>query len=79
MTNRSLLVGFSSLILLTIAVILKLDIEETEKLLRLAGYSLAKESSLLDSIFAYFIDIKNHSIEKIEEALIHYGLKPLLK
>ena|SRR5690625_222309 len=61
--------------LLTLAIILKLNLEETEKLLRVAGYSLARELTTYESIFGYFIEKQIYRFTEIDEVLDYYGEK----
>lgn len=59
--------------LLCLAIAFKLNIEETEKLLRVAGYSLAKENSVFDTILAFFIEKGIYKITEIDEYLDEYN------
>lgn len=59
--------------LLCLAIAFKLNMEETEKLLRTAGYSLAKENTILDTILAFFIERGFYKITEIDEYLDEYN------
>jgi transcriptional regulator with XRE-family HTH domain len=63
--------------LLCLALILKLTIEETEKLLRVAGYSLAEDITVSEAIIGYFIKEKRYSTWDIDEQLAKYGQKTI--
>ncbi|OUM88669.1 hypothetical protein [Parageobacillus thermoglucosidasius] len=59
--------------LLCIAIALKLNLEETEKLLRKAGYSLARDVSVFESIIGFFIEKGIYCITTIDEYLVNYN------
>lgn len=59
--------------LLSLAIILKLDLEETEKLLRVAGYSLARDLTTYEAIMGYCIENQIYSFMEIDEILHEYG------
>lgn len=61
---------------LSLAVGLELSLEETEELLKRAGYSLS-ESCNFDIIVGYFIENKIYDIFKINETLFYYKEKLL--
>lgn len=63
--------------LLCLAVILKLDLEETEKLLRIAGYSLAEDLTNFEAIMGYFIKKQIYSFLEIDQQLMKYGEKTI--
>ena len=60
------------------AIGLKLDLEETKRLLASAGYAI-NPSSKFDLIIQYFIESKNYNILEIDTMLSHYDLKTLIK
>ena len=61
---------------LSLCIALKLDLEQSNDLLRKAGYALS-HSSMADVIVEYFIKNKIYDIYAIDEALLHYDQKPL--
>ncbi len=61
---------------LSIAVGLRLNMDETVDFLRLAGYALSPISQT-DVVVEYFIEQKNYSVIKIDMVLFDYGLDPL--
>lgn len=63
--------------LLCLAVILKLDLKETEKLLRVAGYSLAEELTVYEAIMGFFIKKQIYSFFEIDQQLSKYGEKTI--
>lgn len=64
--------------LLCLSVILKLTLKETEKLLRVAGYSLAEELTIYEAIIGYFIKKQIYSIFEIDQQLLQYGQKTII-
>jgi hypothetical protein len=48
-------------------------LEETEKLLRKAGYSLARDVSVFESIIGFFIEKGIYCITTIDEYLVNYN------
>lgn len=63
--------------LLCLAVILKLNLEETEKLLRVAGYSLAEDLTVYEAIMGFFIKKGIYSFFEIDQQLSRYGEKTI--
>lgn len=61
---------------LSLAVGLRLNMDETIDFLRLAGYALSPISQT-DVVVEYFIEHKNYSVIKIDMVLFDYGLDPL--
>lgn len=59
--------------LLCIAIALRLNLEETETLLRMAGYSFTKDLTVLESIIAFFIEKERYNIFDIDTQLERYG------
>lgn len=66
----------SKTVCLAFAIAMKLDKNNTIKLLQSCGYNLV-ESNLLDSIVNFYIDQKNYDIYKINNSLFSYSLGPL--
>jgi O-acetyl-ADP-ribose deacetylase (regulator of RNase III)/transcriptional regulator with XRE-family HTH domain len=64
--------------ILALAVGLKLNIMEAEKLLEHAGYAFSPISPT-DQVVKYFITHKDYNAMKIDIVLFDYGLDPLLK
>lgn len=60
----------------SLALALELDIDETNDLLASAGYSLSK-SELFDLIILFCIEKKIYQIEDVNTALEYFDLKPL--
>lgn len=63
--------------LLSLAVILKLNLEETEKLLRVAGYSFSEDLTIYEAIIGYFIKEEIYSFFEIDQQLMKYGEKTI--
>lgn len=63
--------------LLCLAVILRLNLEETEKLLRVAGYSLAEDLTVFEAIMGYCIKKQIYSFFEIDNFLSNYGEKTI--
>jgi hypothetical protein len=61
---------------LALALALKLDCEETEMLLRTAGYSLSP-SDISDLVIRFFLEKKIYDLQIVNEALHYFRLKPL--
>ncbi len=61
---------------LSLAVGLRLNMDETVDFLRLAGYALSPISQT-DVVVEYFIEHENYSVIKIDMVLFDYGLDPL--
>ena len=61
---------------IALCVALKLNLEETNGLLRKAGYTLS-HSNKADVIIEYFIKNQIYDLYTIDEALLHYDQKPL--
>ncbi|MEC5424325.1 hypothetical protein QGM71_12565 [Virgibacillus sp. C22-A2] len=59
--------------LLRLAIAFKLNTEETERLLRMAGWSLAEENTVFDTILAFFIEKGVYKITEIDEYLDEYN------
>lgn len=62
--------------ILALAISMRLTLDETQNLLRSAGYALS-DSSEMDIIVGYFIDHNIFDIFKVNEALDSFGLKGL--
>lgn len=56
--------------LLCLSIAFRLDMENTEKLLKKAGYSLASETSTFDHIIGFFIEKGIYSTTRIDECLV---------
>lgn len=63
--------------LLCLAVILKLSLEDTEKLLQVAGYSLATDLTNFEAILGFAIKKQIYSFYEIDEQLSKYGEKTI--
>lgn len=63
---------------LSLAVGLRLNLDETVDFLRLAGYALSPISQT-DIVVQYFITHEDYSVMKIDITLFDYGLEPLSK
>ncbi|WP_026529262.1 macro domain-containing protein [Butyrivibrio sp. VCD2006] len=63
---------------LSLAVGLRLNLDETVDFLRLAGYALSPISQT-DVVVKYFITHKDYNVMKIDVTLFDYGLDPLSK
>lgn len=61
---------------LSLAIGLQLNMEETVELLRVAGYALSPVSQT-DAVVEYFIKKKYYNVLKIDIVLFDYGLEPL--
>ena len=61
---------------IALALALELSLDETQDLLRIAGFTLSR-SILFDSIIEYFISQGNYDIFEINEVLSAYNLRPL--
>jgi len=61
---------------ISLALALELDQNETKELLSSAGYSLSK-SDLSDLIILFFIERRIYKIDDINYALEYFGLKPI--
>ena len=61
---------------ISLCIALKLDLDESNELLKKAGYTLS-HSNMSDVIIEYFIKNKIYDIYAIDEALLHYDQKPL--
>ena len=62
----------------SLCIALKLNLEESNDLLKKAGYTLS-HSNMADVIIEYFIKNQIYDIYTIDEALLHYDQKPLGK
>ncbi len=62
--------------MLALAVGLRLDLDETEDFLKIAGYVLSPISQT-DKVVEYFIEHKDYNVLKIDIVLFDYGLDPL--
>ncbi|WP_077318179.1 hypothetical protein [Virgibacillus proomii] len=63
--------------LLCFAVALRLNIEETDDLLRWAGLTLAEENSVFDNIIGYFIEKEIYDPIEIDQYLVEFGESPM--
>ena len=63
--------------LLSLAIALRLNMDETIDFLRMSGYAFSPFSSV-DKIFEYFIRNKIYDIYKIDIVLFDYGLPTLV-
>lgn len=63
--------------LLCLAIILRLNLEETEKLLRVAGYSLAEDLTVFEAIMGFCIKKQIYSFFEIDNMLLNYGEKTI--
>ncbi|HEY8420599.1 MAG TPA: XRE family transcriptional regulator [Thermoclostridium sp.] len=61
---------------ISLALALELDKNETNELLASAGYSLSK-SELSDLVILFCIERKIYKTEDVNSALEHFGLKPI--
>ena len=61
---------------MSIAVGLRLNLDETIDLLKVAGYAFSPVSQT-DTIVKYFIEHKDYNVLKIDIVLFDYGLDPL--
>jgi len=61
---------------ISLALALRLNLDETKDLLLRAGFALSN-SSKSDVIIQYFIENKNFNIYEINEVLLHFGEKEL--
>ena len=61
---------------ISLCIALKLDLEQSNDLLKKAGYTLS-HSNMSDVIIEYFIRNQIYDIYTIDEALLHYDQKPL--
>lgn len=61
---------------ISLCIALKLDLKESNELLKKAGYTLS-HSNMSDVIIEYFIKNKIYDLYTIDEALLHYDQKPL--
>ncbi|MEH7076219.1 hypothetical protein [Neobacillus drentensis] len=59
--------------LLCIAIALRLDLKETELLLRMAGYRFTADLTVLESVIAYFIEKQRFNIFDIDMQLERYN------
>ena len=63
---------------LALALALELPMNELEDMLKKAGFALSN-SNKADVIVKYFIDNNNYDLSTIDEALLYYDQKPLIK
>lgn len=63
--------------LLCFAMALRLNIEETDDLLRWAGLTLAEENSVFDNILGYFIEKGIYDPIEIDTYLVEFGERPM--
>lgn len=75
-TKRKKLHAYKKGTVISLAVSLKLNLEQTKKLLRSAGLAFT-HSSKSDLIVEYFIINEKWNLFQINEALDSYGLEPL--
>ncbi|MBQ1567519.1 MAG: hypothetical protein IIZ80_06485 [Erysipelotrichaceae bacterium] len=61
---------------ISLCIALKLNLDESNELLKKAGYTLS-HSNMSDVIVEYFIKNRIYDIYTIDEALLHYDQKPI--